>query len=407
MDEMIDTDWSKLFEETDFEVVQKGIEEGKEQIPLSSSQHHYAKDESLPYLQEAVTSVIMGQQKTHHHEQEEGAILKLIGTDLVYAPSNSSALLPAYWENELPKASICGEIQPYNIMIHECEPMKVLARSRDGQFIACAALPVKKTATQQQKKLTKKQRKSQVSKLVILQMISSGWTVIHEISNFQYESSSVMITDSIQKVTIQANVMYQKPQSEMSMEEEEEEDDGILECFKPEKEEETVATMTQQHQEVIHHPIIIAVSIPPATLLIKMSHEEVICVTLSTLQQQQKNLDTILLNGIEAQAVNSFIQTYLSERQQALSDAFWRFQEVTNCPNRIEYCCDSFTSYGDFTLSYTSAGCASNSQKFPSLLNLTKNIGRPSFSADKGPRLNKSPSLNDDEEMEVSCLFFL
>ena len=284
------------------------------------------------------------------------------------------------------------------------------------------------------KMMKKKQRKNKGSKLVILQLISTtGWTVIHEISNFQYtetassSSAFVMITDSIQKVTIQANVTYQNPQSIISTTstEFEEEDDGSLECFKDLNQEEeedeekdkgktSISSKTKQDQD--QAPIVIAVSIPPATLLIQVSDEEVMCVTLSNYDQststiqprphdegiKMKTMETILLNGIEAKAVNSFIQTYSTERRQALANAFWKFQEVTNCPNQMEYCCDSFNAYGDFTLAYTSSGCTSNSQKFPSLFTLTKNIGRPSFSADKGPRLNKSPSLSDDEEMEVN-----
>jgi hypothetical protein len=200
------------------------------------------------------------------------------------------------------------------------------------------------------------------------------------------ERGYVTITDPGQpQVVLHAHVTQEGGRGAGHEQPDEEEDDDTLECFR------ATSAPPPPPQRPSPPGLVIAISIPPATVLIlNASSTTVACLTLG----ENADAGLLMLSGIEAEAVGAYIHMQIQERREDLRAALIRFN--LRLAKRQRPC--------DFTLSYTSGCCALSSPRFPSLLTLSKNIGRPTFSADKGLRRGKSPSLHDDEEMEVPCV---
>ena len=90
--------------------------------------------------------------------------------------------------------------------------------------------------------------------------------------------------------------------------------------------------------------------------------------------------------GVEAQAFGCYIKRHAQMRISEVTGVF------ETCPYPIHM------PPADFVLAFRTDPLV-----FPSVFATIKLNGRPSFSLDKGPRVVRSPSLTEEEEMEVSA----
>ena len=248
---------------------------------------------------------------------------------------------PAYWETELSDSSA----KPSKTFYFKSEQMKVLARSRDGQFVACTtseeegAIP--KLLVLRYKRISIQQQKAEPQE-------EDEWSVVREmmLRTACPTQSCIIITDSERRVTLEASLQ---------------EEDGLL-FFE-----------TSKRQLVIQ--------VPPATVMMRMQG----CVWCVALQKPEE--EEIVLGGVRAQALGSFMERHVKERRRELTEAFCRLACSEGEPE-------------DFMLS--SEAYDVDPVQFPSLLTVVKTTVRPSFSLDKGPRVGRSPPLSEEEETEVS-----
>jgi hypothetical protein len=390
-------------------------------------------------------------------------------TELVVNASPPTLDTPAYWETELPQAVGPNGLKLYTQLVHACEGMRLLARSRDGRYIACccctaAAPPAAKssavcleeqgayyyhyhhTSEEAARSSNGKRRgaccsahedqpharcrghtkkrmqdstpptaeEPMMTRVLIFEQRAPShqgpplckqeneedapppaveWSLLCERSFAVSEALVATITDPAQHTKLQAHVTTRHPphcyhaEPPLLLLEEGTsslllaDDSSSLDCFR------------QPSALLLPTNVIVAISIPPATLLLITAQDQVACMTLGPPLSAAEG-SVVTLNGIEGQALAAFITRQRTERQHDIQQALLNVIAVPSAS----------AAPFDFTLtSHTVVAPCQQVvlQRFPSLLSLSKNIGRPSFSADKGPRLGKSPSLTDEEELEV------
>ena len=113
--------------------------------------------------------------------------------------------------------------------------------------------------------------------------------------------------------------------------------------------------------------------VPPSTVLIETCEG-----TVGTYSMTQDGL--VWPGGLEMQALACYIQQHAQRRQHDLAAAFEQYAVLMEP--------------ADFVLAFYA-----DPVTFPSVVSTVKLNGRPSFSADKGPRLARSPSLTEEEEL--------
>ena len=298
------------------------------------------------------------------------------------APATCTGLRPAYWETEL-----AADAKPSTTLLYHGIHMKVLARSRDGQYVACATLHNKEKDAKQMLVLQKCNKKQQ--QVPSPPTAHDEWILVREVRlRSDFEDSSIIITDAEQQITVQARV---------EEDDDAEDNDHMLSCFSPNTTYNLKGSLASTKMRPPMHQKLIDVSIPPATVMMMPNEGSVSCMTIHDQEplhaavDEDENTD-VVLDGVEAQAVACFIKQRTQERRQELSDAFRRFKTPAS-------------EASDFTLAYlpfAPSPSTGTTTSFPSLLSSSRKIGRPTYSADKGPRQCKSPPLTLQEELQVT-----
>ena len=299
--------------------------------------------------------------------EEEGGVITEI--KVMVQKNKRIKQLQAYWDTEL--ASAAAHAKPSNTFYYRCEQMKVLARSRDGQFVACASFEEENHSSKNKLFVLQKKKMKKSEEEEDGEREEEEWTVIREVVLRTHAlEDSVIITDPGQSVTIQANLQKEE-------EEEDVEEEGLLFLEK--------ATCKKKSSNKL-----VAVQVPPATVIMQMHGCCVWCVTLKKeaedTEKPNHNIEDMILGGAKAKALGCYIQKHTKRRRKELTNAFERFALSDEEPV-------------DFMLN-----ACSDPRQFPSLFSVVKKTGRPSFSVDKGPRVGRSPPLNEDEEIEVRSI---
>ena len=119
-------------------------------------------------------------------------------------------------------------------------------------------------------------------------------------------------------------------------------------------------------------------AVPPRLVLVQLPE------MLGILSLRRPEARWLPVETVEAQALGCYIKRHAHERRLELATAFAAQCHLTMDP-------------ADFTLTFHA-----DPLTFPSILSTIKFNGRPSFCADKGPRVIRSPPLTEEEELEVS-----